>query len=441
MPTTTPVAVKTNEVLRVASTDKIDHPSNPFWIRVIGWYFGILSIVTLFEITRTWPSSGDTCSTSVTACTLTVNPPASTLRGGQTLRFYATLGSTGTENVTWSASAGTITAVGDYVAPAIEKDPVMVKVTAKHADTGKTGEATIFVRKDGSLVLSRSVTTLRANEEVDLSASGADTVAWTEVTGADGSFVDKKPAALKYKAPAKIPDSRTVVITAHAPAIGFASMRAFLQSDAQSDGQPLFWLALLFGLLGGIVGSSRSYVAFVGSQKFSGTWGPYYLSRPGFAVALALFVHAAHRGGFLGGGSDNPYVVAFFSGMVGLFSDSVLERMKQALDHLIAFTDTRPDKMPGSNAGVVTTTTMAKFAGKIDQLAIDDDSKLVITGSGFVDKTEVHIGAEKVTSKVLNSARIEADLDPRKHVAENKLQVVLVDPQGGRSESKPLPAM
>ena len=41
---------------------------------------------------------------------------------------------------------------------------------------------------------------------------------------------------------------------------------------------------------------------------------------------------------------------------------------------------------------------------------------------------------------VVNSTRIEADFDPRKHAAENKLQVVLVDPLGGRSEAKPLPA-
>ncbi|HYI93135.1 MAG TPA: hypothetical protein VEX68_06305, partial [Bryobacteraceae bacterium] len=316
----------------------------------------------------------------------------------------------------------------------------------KHADTGKSGEATIFVRKDGSLVLSRSVAMLHAAEEFDLAASGADTVAWTEVTGADGSFTEKKAASLKYKAPGTVPYGRNVVITAHAPAIGFASMRVFLQPGAKSDGHPLFWLALLFGLLGGIVGASRSYVAFVGSRRFSGTWGPYYLSRPGFAIALALLVHAAHRGGFLGSGSDNPYVVAFYAGMVGLFSDSVLEKMKQALDHLIAFSDTRPDKMPGSNAGVTTpnvvTTTAAKFTGTIHSLKIDDDSgKLVITGGGFVDKTDVEIDSKKVSSTFVNATRIEAEINPRIHVAENGSKVVLIDPQGGRSEAQPFPPM
>ena len=190
--------------------------------------------------------------------------------------------------------------------------------------------------------------------------------------GADGSFVDKKRAALKYKAPAEISDSRTVVITAHAPAIGFASMRVFLEPDAQSDGQPLFWLRCCSACLE--ESSARAGLMLVlSAPKSSRAPGALTICPvPDLQLPLRCLFTLLTGVGFSGVDRTILMLLPSIPGMVGLFSDSVLERMKQALDHLIAFTDPRPDKMPGSNAGkttsnVVPPTTTAKFAGKIDQ--------------------------------------------------------------------------
>jgi len=79
--------------------------------------------------------------------TVIVNPVSATLYAGQTMQFGATVLNTGNQTVTWTVSpsgAGTITATGLYVAPAIVTSPQTIAVTAiSQANTSQSATAMI----------------------------------------------------------------------------------------------------------------------------------------------------------------------------------------------------------------------------------------------------------------------------------------------------------
>ncbi|MBZ5607240.1 MAG: DUF2341 domain-containing protein [Acidobacteriia bacterium] len=77
---------------------------------------------------------------------VSVTPPAATLYGGQTQQFTATVSNTSNTAVTWALSpnTGTISAAGQYIAPATITTQLTVTVTAASvADATKSATATI----------------------------------------------------------------------------------------------------------------------------------------------------------------------------------------------------------------------------------------------------------------------------------------------------------
>jgi len=112
-----------------------------------------------FPVTVTNPGNGASTSQPVSitvggappppppaAITVTVNPPNTTLALSATAQFSATVTGTSNISVTWSASAGSITAAGLFTAPAAMPASQVVNVTATSAqDNTKSGQATVLL--------------------------------------------------------------------------------------------------------------------------------------------------------------------------------------------------------------------------------------------------------------------------------------------------------
>jgi hypothetical protein len=77
------------------------------------------------------------------------------------------------------------------------------------------------------------------------------------------------------------------------------------------------------------------------------SWSFFYLFRPCFGAGLALVVHLAHRMGSVGAGNSatNPTVVAFYSALVGLFSEEALQKLRDIFCTVFGVQDKRGDKM------------------------------------------------------------------------------------------------
>lgn len=103
--------------------------------------FAFVALVTLTNCATNTEGGGGIISVAV-------NPASVNLGVGNTQLFTATVNGTGTYSnaVSWSATAGTITATGSYTTPAIVPTPNLVTIRATSvADPSKSGSASITV--------------------------------------------------------------------------------------------------------------------------------------------------------------------------------------------------------------------------------------------------------------------------------------------------------
>ena len=122
------------------------------------------------------PTKSGTASISLSPpappITVTVTPATATIAQGGTQQFNAVLANTTNQNVTWTASAGTVSASGLYTAPATVASPLSVTITAKSvADTSKTGTATVTVNPP-PITVTVTPATATTNQGVDTAVHG-----------------------------------------------------------------------------------------------------------------------------------------------------------------------------------------------------------------------------------------------------------------------------
>lgn len=154
------------------------------------------------------PAPGRTVSNSVLVTigapnpvpNVTVTPKAATVRLGLTQQFTANT------PVSWTASAGTISAGGLYTAPAMMPGSPMVTVRATStSDTTKSATASITLEEGVALTLTPTAATVRLGESQAFTASVP--VTWSATTGVIS-------AAGVYTAPATMPGSPMVTLRA-----------------------------------------------------------------------------------------------------------------------------------------------------------------------------------------------------------------------------------
>lgn len=136
-----------------------------------------------------------------------------------TATFTAAVAGTGNYSsaVTWSASAGTITATGVFTAPNAPDTTVTVTATSTQ-DSTKSGSASVKVFAPLAVSVALSAATVNTGAAITLSATvtggtGSATVAWSAQTG---TFNPTTGLTSTYTAPAAVPNPATVTITATA---------------------------------------------------------------------------------------------------------------------------------------------------------------------------------------------------------------------------------
>jgi hypothetical protein len=136
-----------------------------------------------------------------------VAPSSVTLRGGEQRQFTATVANAASGAVTWSATAGTITTGGLFIAPA---GPATVTVRATSvADPTKSATAEVTVPAnqppladagaDQAVVAGAAVTLAGAGQDPDGSVEG---VAWVQTAGPAVTLAGATSASASFTAPA-----------------------------------------------------------------------------------------------------------------------------------------------------------------------------------------------------------------------------------------------
>jgi hypothetical protein len=104
----------------------------------------------------------------------------------------------------------------------------------------------------------------------------------------------------------------------------------------------LLLLVVLSGALGSLVHAMRSYGRYVGDRIFLMNWNVYYVNRPFIGGALAFVFYLIVRGGLFTSNTPssldaaNPFGFFAIGGLVGLFSEQALEKLKEIAETVFA---------------------------------------------------------------------------------------------------------
>jgi hypothetical protein len=178
---------------------------------------------------------------------VTISPTTAQLAEGQTKQFSASVTGTSNTSVSWSVSGtgcsgsgcGTVSPTGLYTAP--EALPTQVMVTATSvADLAVSASATVTIIPPVVVTISPTTAIVAASTQQQFRASITGStnkgITWTvSGSGCSGASCGSVSTAGLYTAPASLPSSASVTITATAQANGTSSASATVTLVASNN--------------------------------------------------------------------------------------------------------------------------------------------------------------------------------------------------------------
>jgi hypothetical protein len=118
-----------------------------------------------------------------------------------------------------------------------------------------------------------------------------------------------------------------------------APVTFFRWTFAISDEVRLFLIVALAGALGSLVHALRSLYWYVGNRKLKQSWVPMYILLPFVGTTLGLIFYLVIRGGFFSPQATveqtSPFGFAALAGLVGLFSQQAVLKLKKVAETLL----------------------------------------------------------------------------------------------------------
>jgi len=113
----------------------------------------------------------------------------------------------------------------------------------------------------------------------------------------------------------------------------------FLWTFSISDEVRLFLIVALSGALGGLVHALRSLYWYVGNRALMRSWLAMYILLPFVGTTLGLVFYLVIRGGFFSPQATveqtSPFGFAALAGLVGMFSEQAVLKLKQVAETLL----------------------------------------------------------------------------------------------------------
>lgn len=128
----------------------------------------------------------------------------------------------------------------------------------------------------------------------------------------------------------------------------------FRWTFAISDEVRLFLIVALAGALGSLVHALRSLYWYVGNRELKRSWLPMYILLPFVGATLGLIFYLVIRGGFFSPQATveqtSPFGFAALAGLVGLFSQQAVLKLKQVAETLLMEVPEGEDAKPQEEA-------------------------------------------------------------------------------------------
>ncbi len=418
----------------------------PTWIITLWVTFTALLIGLCFAVWAVWPPPAE-------LPWLEVSPPVATVALGGTQSFQTKIWYARDQDVTWSATGGLITPNGFFTAtnPLNIGDRVIL-TAARSVDHTLTGTALVIVKRNGLAIAPPTVSLLAGIPQQFTAIESASVGGNQPPAGASSATTNNANAAtsstrlawsisdpaLKIKdgfvtAPKHISQLERVIVTAtdtadperQASALLYLNPGNMLANPALpvaelSRDRPLIILVMLMGALGALLAASRSLANFVGNKSFAPRWSLYYLLRPLFGAGLATIVFFGYRIGAVTGLKDtspaDPFAAAFVAGIVGLFADTVLQKLKDTIDALLPAKDDRHDKI----AAAATVPSISSAQG------FHSTKQMTVKGQGFVRGATVTVNSQNRSVTFVDTTQLRVTLTDSD--TPGKVKVIVTNP-------------
>ncbi len=414
--------------------EKVAVPYPSAWISILFAYFAVLFIIIVLLLVFTWPPPP-------ALSLLDLAPPVVTLVPGATQQFEARIWHARDQGATWTTTGGTISPDGFFSAPV---SGTQVTITASStADRSLSRSAVVLLDSTG-LSLQPSVSAVGPNAYAEFRALFTQAVAANGATAPISRNVEwtvsdpnlrmtADGGTARVQAPAQIKSLQRVIVTAvdKSQRSRQASAVIYLEPSGLSLGEDvrmaeltrdtaLIQLVLLMGALGALLGASRSFANFVGNGTFVPKWTLFYVLRPAFGAGLALLVFFGYRIGAItnvrGATPADPFAACFIAGMVGLFADTVLEKLRETILTVLSTKDDRRDKMTDAPGP------------EIDSANGSRASKTMkITGKNFVKGAAVKLNGLEAVTAFVSSKELNVTLTGNEEAGAVKVVVTNPD--------------
>ncbi len=133
--------------------------------------------------------------------------------------------------------------------------------------------------------------------------------------------------------------SKTLGIDCQVKEVPLMAVRLLFWHVALSREETLLLLVSFAGVIGAQVHALRSYMWYLGNRLFVRSWVAWYLVRPFVGALLGVLVYVIFRAGFLATSpaeSLNPYGFVAIAGLVGLFAEQALGKLKDTAETLLS---------------------------------------------------------------------------------------------------------
>lgn len=121
-----------------------------------------------------------------------------------------------------------------------------------------------------------------------------------------------------------------------------------------SDESRLILIVAMAGALGSLVHTLRSASWYIGNREFVRSWLAFYILLPFVGATLGLVFYLVIRGGFFSPQATvqqtSPFGFAALSGLVGMFSEQAVRKLKQVFETLLAEAQKGKNRTSQNNA-------------------------------------------------------------------------------------------
>lgn len=206
------------------------------------------------------------------------------------------------------------------------------------------------------------------------------------------------------------------------------------QSPLPKDIKALTILAALCGALGAVLHGLGSLVAFAGNGSFVGSWTLWYLAQPFRGAMLASGSFWLTQGNLLSvtpGSTTSPMGMMGLTFLVGLFSDSAIEKLRELFLVLFRTADApRKNKLDSRQPVVV--------SARIDAAA---PLLLKVQGEKFDALDKVYVDGVEIVVTTRTAKTLEIPLTAAQATRGQKLKIVIKPTAKDAEESVPFEFM